>query len=189
VPCGELWVDQATAGLAKRSVDAATLANVRSAFLEAVDKAARGFASDDEFYDSGRDVLLAHGVAPEDVTHDLVDSVMSDLRTPWYRYFLGWDPGTYVSRLESPLLAVWGEQDREVGAAKNAALFETAMQSRPDADFTVQILPGDDHFFLRNPAGESLPEHDYGRMHVSPVLLETVATWIRSRTGLARSAK
>src|SRR5262245_20590769 len=64
---GELWVDQVTANLAARGAKAETVAAVRAAFLKAVDQATRGFASDEEYYAAGREVLLAHGVAPGDV--------------------------------------------------------------------------------------------------------------------------
>jgi pimeloyl-ACP methyl ester carboxylesterase len=179
-PCGPLWVEQKVATLRTRGAEPATVDAVRAAFLRFVDLAAKGFDSDDAYYAAGKDVLRAHGVKDAEVTNQFVDRIVSDLRSPHYRYFLGWDPAKYLNRVDEPTLAIWGALDEQVPPARNAPIFQRLRDGSPARKFTVTILPDEDHFFLRRQGVKPGAKHEYGRMHVSPAMLSAMTQWINA---------
>ena len=50
--------------------------------------------------------------------------------------------------------------------------------SAKNPDFTISVLPEQDHYFLVF-EGHRLKRHNFGKMKVAPVLLDTVTTWLR----------
>lgn len=180
-PGGAVWVRQKLRQLREKGATDETLAKVELAFDEFVAQAGRGFESDDQYYDLGKRVLLAHGVADDEATREFVDRIVSDLREPWYRFFLGWNPEAYLPSLKIPVLAVWGELDSNVPPEHNAGGVAAMLAAAKNDDATVRVLDGEDHFFLRR-NGAAADPHAYGRMYVSEQLIETLVSWAHERT-------
>ena len=110
----------------------------------------------------------------------------SRMTDPWMRAFLAHDPAPALRSVRLPTLAVYGSHDTLTSIAQNAGpLVELVTADNPHA-FTLQVLPGEDHFMLR---GEGLPpgEHKRGRMRVAPPLAPLVADWVQA-VGEAASA-
>jgi pimeloyl-ACP methyl ester carboxylesterase len=176
--CSRIWIQQKLSSLAGKGATQPTLDAVRASFERFVDQAAPGFSSDAAYYEAGKDVLHAHGVKEEEISDAFVDKILSDLRTPHMKYFLGWDPARYLPNVRVPVFAIWGERDDQVPPARNASLFQQAAAKNPG--ITVRVLPNEDHFFLTRAGHKPGARHEYGRMHVSPALLAQTAEWIES---------
>jgi len=93
----------------------------------------------------------------------------------WFKSFVDYNPASDLRSLTCPVLAVYGAEDRHVGARNGwKALYKALgnLEHGP-ADVTVQVLPKGNHFLTSR-------EHALkGRM--TPGAPEAIATWIRAR--------
>ena len=103
------------------------------------------------------------------------------LYTPWFRFFLTYDPRPTLAKVRCPVLALNGEKDLQVPPKENLAAIAAALKAGGNARATVKELPGLNHLFQTARTGRS---DEYAKIDetMSPVALETMAAWIEVRT-------
>ncbi|WP_210519022.1 alpha/beta fold hydrolase [Hymenobacter terricola] len=106
----------------------------------------------------------------------LARSRAEQLITPWYRYYLKFDPQLGLADVQCPVLLLNGTDDAEVNAAANLSALEKGLKGNKRV--TARRLPGINHWF-QTPAAERLAAAD-GTVDpvVAPVLLDTVRDWV-----------
>ncbi|MET4076263.1 alpha/beta fold hydrolase [Hymenobacter sp. UYCo722] len=106
----------------------------------------------------------------------LIRSRVEDLTTPWFRYYLTFDPQPTLAEVKCPVLLLNGTDDAEVNAAINLTALEKGLKANKRV--TVRRLPGVQHWF-QTPAAERIPNAD-GTVDpvISAVMLETVRDWV-----------
>ena len=104
------------------------------------------------------------------------------LLTPWFRYFLAYDPRPALRRLKVPTLAVNGSLDSQVPAKENLAAIDTALRAAGNRDYRVMELPGLNHLFQTARTG-SPSEYATIEETMAPAAMEAVASWIVQRFG------
>ena len=103
--------------------------------------------------------------------------------TPWWRYFLTFDPAVYLEQVKCPVLALNGDQDLNVVAAENLAAIDRALTVAGNADYRVVQLPGLNHMLNGN--GEVEPADTTRAIEtINPEVLDLVSSWIREHAGL-----
>ena len=105
----------------------------------------------------------------------------TQLITPWYRYYLKFDPQPGLAAVQCPVLLINGTDDAEVNAALNLTALEKGLKHNKRV--TVRRLLGVNHLF-QTPASERLAAAD-GTVDtvITPVLLDTVRDWILQEVG------
>lgn len=105
------------------------------------------------------------------------------LLSPGYRYFLSHDPRRALKRIKIPVLALNGENDTQVPSRENLAIISDALKSGKNKNFSVRSFPQLNHLFQTSKSG--LP-NEYGEIEetISPLVLETIASWILELTKL-----
>ena len=103
------------------------------------------------------------------------------LRSPWFRYFLSYDPGPALERLTCPVLALFGEKDTQVIPAQNQPVMEKALRKAGNRDVTFKVFPGANHLFQK--AGTGSPS-EYAKLDKAfvPGFLDTISGWIIEKT-------
>jgi len=81
------------------------------------------------------------------------------MATPWFRFFLDYDPHPALQKTMCPVLALNGEKDLQVSPKENLAKIQKALQDGGNKDFQPVELLGHNHFLQPDPAG--LPNY-YG---------------------------
>lgn len=101
------------------------------------------------------------------------------LASPWFRYFLNYDPVPVLRRVKCPVLAINGEKDLQVPPKEDLAAIKAALADNRDVQ--VVELPGLNHLFQTAKTG--LPT-EYGEIEetMAPVALDTVTSWIVKHT-------
>jgi pimeloyl-ACP methyl ester carboxylesterase len=117
--------------------------------------------------------LAESGVTP--AQRDLLIGRMSD---PWFRWFMRYDPAPALRALHMPVLALNGSLDRQVLPEANLAGIRAALAGNPDV--TITLLPGLNHLFQTARTG-GVGEYAEIEETMAPVVLSTVADWIRAR--------
>ena len=110
-----------------------------------------------------------------------IKSELPALLTPWYRFFLSYNPRPTLEKIKIPVLALNGESDVQVPSKENLALISAALRAGGNKDYTVKSFPKLNHLFQTSRTG--LPS-EYAEIEetISPLVLEMVADWILKRT-------
>jgi pimeloyl-ACP methyl ester carboxylesterase len=100
--------------------------------------------------------------------------------SPWFRFFLGYDPRPILEETRIPVLALGGELDLQVDPEQNLQEIREALRKAGNPDYTVLELPGLNHLFQSAETGN--PDEYYSIDETfSPAALDTVSDWILKR--------
>jgi hypothetical protein len=105
--------------------------------------------------------------------------------SPWMRFFALYDPAPALAKVRCPVLAIGGELDLQVSVEQNLPVIEAALKQGGNRDVAVVRMPGLNH--LLQTAKTGLPA-EYAQIDetMAPAALDTVASWVRKKTGLER---
>jgi pimeloyl-ACP methyl ester carboxylesterase len=101
------------------------------------------------------------------------------MTTPWFRFFITYDPAPDISRIKCPVLAIIGEKDIQVDAGENLPAIEKALQDGGNRNYVVKEMPGLNHLFQTADTG-NVSEYATIEETMSPAVLEMVSGWIMS---------
>ena len=106
---------------------------------------------------------------------------LQSLLSPWFRFFLTYDPKTTLGKVKCPVLAINGEKDLQVPPQENLSIIKEALQAGGNQNFTIMELPGLNHLFQTAQTG--LPA-EYAKIEetISPVALKIISDWILQQT-------
>lgn len=105
------------------------------------------------------------------------DVAYSQMTSPWYRYFLSYDPAPALRRLSCPVLAINGEKDTQVPPKLNLPAIREALQDGGNKHFEAVEIPGLNHLLQTAKTGAF---REYGQIEetISPSALDKIGTWI-----------
>jgi hypothetical protein len=109
-----------------------------------------------------------------------VQAQLTALQTPWFRYFLDYDPAATFRRIDTPILALFGELDLQVPPAQNRGPLEQALRDGNHPDYTVRVLPQANHLFITATTG-SPTEYATLEKEFVPEFLPLLTEWILER--------
>jgi hypothetical protein len=111
-----------------------------------------------------------------------VDQQAKTLSSPWFRYFVDYDPRIALRQVKVPVLALNGELDRQVLPDQNLPAIEQALREGRNPDVTLRRMPGLNHLFQTTTTG-SPTEYASIQETLSPAVLDLVTHWILERFG------
>lgn len=99
------------------------------------------------------------------------------LVSPWFRYFLDYDPIPALQKISCPVLALNGEKDLQVLSKENLTKIQKALEDSGNRDFQTVELPGLNHLFQHGPTGSPT---EYGGIEetMAPEALNAVSDWV-----------
>jgi fermentation-respiration switch protein FrsA (DUF1100 family) len=103
------------------------------------------------------------------------------LVSPWFRFFLDYDPVPTLQKTLCPLLALNGEKDLQIPPKENLAKIQKALQDAGNHDFQTTELPGLNHLFQHAPTGS--PTEYAGILEtMAPEAMNAVSDWVLKHT-------
>jgi uncharacterized protein len=105
----------------------------------------------------------------------------AQLATPWFQYFLDYDPAPTLRKVRCPVLALNGEKDLQVPPKQNLPGIEAAVKAGGNSDVTVKELPSLNHLFQNSKTG-SPSEYVNIEETFSPDALKIIGDWIAEKT-------
>jgi fermentation-respiration switch protein FrsA (DUF1100 family) len=128
-------------------------------------------------------IAVAAAASPEakSALEAQADAQVKAILSPWYRFFLTYDPVPALRKVRCPVLAINGEKDLQVDPKQNLPSIEKALQEGGNADYTVKELAGLNHLFQHCQTGSPT---EYGKIDetFSREVLELIGNWIVERT-------
>ena len=112
---------------------------------------------------------------------EYIKSTLKQITSPWFQYFLKYDPQTALTKVTCPVLAINGEKDLQVPPKEDLAAIKKALKKGGHKNFVTKELPGLNHLFQECKTGS--PE-EYGDIEqtFSPVALQEILQWILLQT-------
>lgn len=110
---------------------------------------------------------------------EVVQANEAAMLSPWYRYFIAFNPADYLTKVKCPVLALDGTKDMQVNAEANLAGIKASLERGGNKHFEVLALPGLNHLFQKANTG-SVAEYSQSEETVDPIALEKVSSWINS---------
>jgi len=103
------------------------------------------------------------------------------MTSPWFRFFLDYDPVPALEKTHCPVLALNGDSDLQMAPKENLAEIQKALQEGGNKDFQTKELPGLNHLFQHAPTGSPT---EYGGIEetFAPEALNTISDWILKHT-------
>jgi dipeptidyl aminopeptidase/acylaminoacyl peptidase len=122
---------------------------------------------------------VATALAQEGVPADRAAAATQQATSPWFRFFVAYDPAPALSAVNCPVLVLQGSLDLQVPAKENLTAMRAALVN--NRGVTVKELPGLNHLFQTAKTGAP---SEYGDIEetLAPVVLESVTEWIVERT-------
>lgn len=112
-----------------------------------------------------------------EVPEGQVGMQIKQVTSPWFHYFLTYDPAIALRKVTCPVLAINGSLDKQVLPSQNLPVIRKALQEGGNTHFEIDELPGLNHLFQTAKTGAPA---EYAQIEetMSPVALERVSSWI-----------
>ncbi|MBN2402557.1 MAG: alpha/beta hydrolase [Spirochaetes bacterium] len=118
---------------------------------------------------------------PIDVEKNIEQRV-NQLLSPWWKFFLGYDPSLILKNIKCPVLVLNGGKDLQVPPKENLEAIRKGFKKGKNKKVTIKELPGLNHLFQEAETG-SLSEYYRIEQTFSPAALKEISDWIKEQTG------
>jgi dienelactone hydrolase len=99
------------------------------------------------------------------------------VRSPWFRFFIDYDPAADLAKVRCPVLALFGEKDLQVPAESNRQAVAAALAHGGNRNVTIKVLPGANHLYQKAATGSPNEYPELAKEFV-PGFLDTISAWI-----------
>lgn len=113
-------------------------------------------------------VTATTGIRNEISKEQLVNRFVKEVGSPWYRYFLRYDPAPVLKKIKADVLALYGA---------NLTALKAALQKSGSKNVEVVELKGLNHLFQRC---RKCTITEYGELEetIAPEALEVIGNWL-----------
>jgi uncharacterized protein len=122
-------------------------------------------------------MLTAEEKAKAGLNDAAIDMQVAQMVSPWFRFFLAYDPQPALEKTPCPVLALWGGKDLQVPPKENLPLVEQALKRGGNQNASMHVFPGLNHAFQTCKTG-SITEYSRIEETISPAALSMVGDWI-----------
>jgi len=108
------------------------------------------------------------------------------LTSPWFRFFLDYDPAPVLQKTKCPVLALYGQKDLQVPSKTNLPLLQKALSDADNTQAEIRQLADLNHLFQHAYSGSPA---EYGAIEetFAPEALQVIFDWLQPRIS-AKSA-
>jgi hypothetical protein len=121
---------------------------------------------------------------PRAVARQQIAGQVASARSPWFKFFLDYDPAPTLAKVQVPVLALFGGKDLQVPAEPNRRAMEGVFAKSGLKDYRLVVMPGANHLYQEANTG-SVSEYVRLKKEFLPGFLDLLTTWIGERAGLA----
>jgi uncharacterized protein len=110
----------------------------------------------------------------------VIEAQVRTFNSPWFRFFLAYDPLPTLRKVKCPVLAMDGSLDLQVPAEENLQAIGDALKAGGNTDYTTKLMPGLNHVFQHAKTGG---ENEYSQIEetFAPEALKLMGDWITER--------
>lgn len=115
---------------------------------------------------------------PDDQRNAIISQMVNSIATPWYQFFVGYNPAQDLEKVKCPVLALNGEKDLQVPPKEDLEGIKSALEKGGNKNVTVKELPRLNHLFQESVTGSPA---EYGKIEqtFSPTALIEISDWVK----------
>ena len=113
----------------------------------------------------------------EDILEVYIQNQFQRLHSPWFRFYLSFDPGKVLQKVTCPVLVIIGEKDVQVKAKENLQAIKRALKAGGNTNYIVNRLPDLNHLLQTAQTGD-ISEYAKIEETMSPTALQLISDWI-----------
>lgn len=141
----------------------------------AICMAGMGVQGDECLYQQGVAIAKESGQEYQFTKEQLRDYLKGTM-SPWYEFFIDYNPASDISETNCPVLVMNGEKDLQVIASTNVEAIKNNLPNNKKSK--VKMYPGLNHLFQECTTG--IPtEYIYIEQTISPIVLEDIVDWLK----------
>jgi pimeloyl-ACP methyl ester carboxylesterase len=103
------------------------------------------------------------------------------VNSPWFRFFLTYDPAPTLSKVQVPVLALNGSLDLQVNPGVNLPAIEQALKAGGNQNYTVKELDGLNHLFQHATTG-AVSEYSQIEETFAEEAMALIAGWVKTHS-------
>jgi pimeloyl-ACP methyl ester carboxylesterase len=122
-------------------------------------------------------LLPEEDVAKIDDIEVEIENQIKTVSTPWFRYFLNYDPSDYLTKVTIPTLAVNGSLDLQVLPNSNLSGIKKSLEKAGNKNYVIKEFEGLNHLFQMSETGAP---SEYGAIEetFNEEALEFILDWV-----------
>jgi hypothetical protein len=107
-----------------------------------------------------------------------IEAMVGTFGTPWFQYFLNYEPQKFLENITCKVLALNGEKDIQILAKSNLAGIETALKKSKSRGYKVKEYEGLNHLFQKC---NTCSIKEYGELEetISMDVLKDITAWLK----------
>ncbi|MDV6169923.1 alpha/beta fold hydrolase [Flavobacterium sp. DG1-102-2] len=153
-----------------------TLRKAYNVILTENDEAARKTAVSEIFEKEFGPFFESKGVPKDDIGRVVLGQV-EQVTSPWFVYFLRYNPAPVIQKIKCPVLALNGEKDIQVAAKANLDGIKRAAEKSGNKKVVTKSYPNLNHLFQEAVTG-SIQEYETIEQTISPIVLKDITEWL-----------
>jgi pimeloyl-ACP methyl ester carboxylesterase len=124
-------------------------------------------------------VVMTTGVTSEKDIPNFVNRFTETLRSPWFTYFLQYDPGPFIRKMKAAVLVLNGEKDIQVASKPNLDGWRASLAKSGVKKYDIVELEGLNHLFQHC---TTCTIAEYGQLEetFAPEALEAIGLWLKA---------
>jgi uncharacterized protein len=110
----------------------------------------------------------------------MLETQLRMLTSPWFRFFIDYDPLPTLEKTKCPVLALYGQKDLQVPAKSNLPLLQKALADAGNNQAEIRQLADLNHLFQHAYSGSPA---EYGAIEetFAPEALQIISDWLQPR--------
>lgn len=112
-----------------------------------------------------------------------IEGMYKQFSSPWFEFFLEYDPAPTLEKVTCPVLLLFGELDLQVPAEMNNKAMVKSLRKGGNKDFTAKIFPKANHLFQSAKTGSPSKYAKLPKEFV-PGFLDFISDWIKKRVDI-----
>lgn len=117
-------------------------------------------------------------VTDEKTLNAFIRKFVMQLSTPWFRYFMKFDPADYLTKVKCPVLALNGEKDVQVASRPNLSAIDSALKKANNPNFKTLEILNVNHLF-QHCKKCTVDEYEKLEESFAPEVLIIIRDWIK----------
>ncbi len=116
----------------------------------------------------------------EKLINTSTDAKIKGAKSPWFKYFIDFDPAKQLEKVKCPVLGLFGELDMQVPLDLNKEPIEKVFKKSGNKDYTIHVFPKANHLFQEAVTGNPA-EYATLKKEFVPGFMEMISDWIAKR--------
>lgn len=126
------------------------------------------------------DELPADQKPSQDEINTVISQQIAMIASPWFQYFVTYNPSLILKDVKCPVLVLNGEKDVQVPSKINTQAIKNALEKGGNKKVTVVELPNMNHLF-QECVTCSVDEYEKIEQTFSPIALAQIGDWIANQ--------